>query len=291
MARPLAQDDHAISDWYVLLALVVAVVVVVGAYYVIFAPVPISPPKTAQQGDTVYIDYVGYFANDNLVFDTSLQRVAADNATYPKAYSFTWRSSWSQLQFTIGDGSVIPGFDQGVRGLSAGQTTTVSVPESKGYGPANSALVFVHNLTETVPVRQTMNESEFTSYYGQSAISGSNVSDPVYGWSVTVSVLNGEVTVTNSPYPQESIRPYNAWNAEVLSIDDSASNGAGLITIQNRLDPTMVDKIGAKAPNGQTFYLSAVDPVAGTYTLDFNKQVVGRTLVFQITLVRLTTNY
>lgn len=291
MARPLARDDRALSDWYVLLAVVIAVVVVVGAYYVVFAPTPIAPPATAQQGDTVYIDYVGYFANDNLVFDTSLQRVAADNATYPKAYSFAWRASWSQLQFTIGDGSVIPGFDQGVRGLSVGQATTVSVPESKGYGPAIPALIFVHDLTETVPVRQTMNESQFSSYYGQTASSASNVSDPIYGWSVTVSVLNGLVTVTNSPYPGEAIRPYHAWDADVLSVDDSANNGTGLITVQNHLDPSQVDAIGAKTPNGQTFYLSAVDPVAGTYTLDFNKQVVGRTLVFQVTLVRLSSNY
>ncbi len=291
MARPLARDDAGINDWIVLLVLVVAVVLVVGVYYVIITPPPLKVAARAAQGDSVSIDYVGYFSNDNLVFDTSLQRVAADNATYPKAYSFAWRGSWSALQFTIGDGSVIPGFDNGVRGLAAGQSTTVSVPYSQGYGAPNPALIDVHNLTETVPIRRTMNETQFSSYYGQTAVSGANVSDPIYGWSVTVYILNGEVTVMNSPYPGEVIRPYGAWTANVTAIDSSADNGTGLITITNRLDPSMVDKIGAKAPDGQTFYLSAVDPVAGKYTLNFNKQVVGRTLVFQITLVRLSTNY
>jgi FKBP-type peptidyl-prolyl cis-trans isomerase 2 len=290
MAHPLAKDDRALSDWYVLLALVIAVVVVVGAYYVVFAPVPIKALKTAQQGDSVYIDYIGYFANDNLVFDTSLQHVAADNATYPKAYSFSWRSSYTNLQFTIGDGSVIKGFDDGARGLALGQTTTVSVPYSQGYGPANPSLISVHNLVETVAVRQTMNASAFFSYYGENPVSATNVTDPVYGWSVTVSILNGVITTTNSPYPGEVVHPYQAWAADILGIDDTANNGTGLITIQNHLDPTMIDKVGAKAPNGQTFYLSAVDAVAGTYTLNFNKQVVGRTLVFQITLVRLVSN-
>ncbi len=291
MARPLAKDDAAISDWYVLLALVIAVVVVVGAYYVLFTPAPIPKVTTAQQGDTVYIDYIGYFSNDNLVFDTSLQTVAADNASYPKAFSFAWRSPYQNLQFAIGDGSVIKGFDDGTRGLAVGQSTTVSVPYSEGYGPANPALVHVHNLVETVPVQQTWNESAFLAYYGQSAVSATNVSDPVYGWSVTVSVLGSLVTTTNSPYPGEAIRPYHAWDADVLSIDSTANNGTGLITIQSHLDSTMIDKIGGKAPNGQTFYLSAVDEAAGTYTLNFNKQVVGRTLVFQITLVRLVSNY
>ncbi len=291
MARPLAKDDAAISDWYVLLALVIAVVVVVGAYYVLFTPAPIPKIKTAQQGDSVYIDYIGYFSNDNLVFDTSLPRIAADNASYPKAFSFAWRASYQNLQFAIGDGSVIKGFDDGVRGLAVGQTTTVAVPYSEGYGPANPALIHVHNLVETVPVQQTWNESAFFTYYGQTAVSATNVSDPIYGWSVTVSILGSLVTTTNSPYPGEAIRPYHAWDADVLSIDSTANNGTGLITIQNHLDSTMIDKIGGKAPNGQTFYLSAVDEAAGTYTLDFNKQVVGRTLVFQITLVRLVSNY
>lgn len=291
MARPLARDDAGLSDWIVLFALVIAVVVVVGAYYVVFAPAPITPPQTAQQGDTVNINYIGYFANDNLVFDTSLQSVAQDNVTYPKAYSFSWRSSWQALNFVIGAGTVIPGFSDGVQGLSAGQSTTVSVPENLGYGPASLSLIHVHDLVETVPVHVTMNESGFLSTYGQTPVSATNVTDPVYGWSATVSILGNIVEVTNSPYPGEAVRPYGVWSATVLSIDDTANNGTGVITIQNHLDPSMVDVVGGNAPGGQTFYLSSVDLAAGTYTLNFNKQVVGRTLVFQISVVSISSNF
>jgi hypothetical protein len=291
MARPLARDHEGISDWVVLLALVIAVVVVLGAYYIVFTPQPSPTPLTAQPGDTVSIDYIGYFPNTDLVFDTSLQTVAQDNATHPKAYSFSYRSGYTQLQFTIGDGTVIKGFDEGVRGLTTGQTTTISIPQSLGYGAANPSLIFVHSLVETVPVRVTMNASAFDSYYGQAALSATNVTDPIYGWSATVSILGNTVVVTNSPYPSEAVRPYHAWSAVVLSVDDAANNGTGAITIQNTLDPSLVDKIGGKSPAGQTFYLSAVDPIAGTYTLNFNKQVVGRTLVFQVTLFHLSSPF
>ncbi len=289
MARPLARDDTGISDWVILVALVIAVVVVLGAYYIVFTPQPAPAALKAQVGDQVSIDYIGYFPNTDLVFDTSLQSVALDNATYPKAFSFSFRGSYSPLQFTIGDGSVIKGFDDGVRGLAVGQTSTISVPQDLGYGAADPSLVFVHSLVETVPVRVTMNTSAFDSYYGQTAVSGTNVTDPIYGWSATVSILGNQVVVTNSPYPSEAIRPYRAWNGVVLSIDDSANNGTGVITIQNNLSPNQVDRIGGTDPSGKTFYLSAVDVVAGTYTLNFNKQVVGRTLVFQVTLVKLSS--
>jgi FKBP-type peptidyl-prolyl cis-trans isomerase FkpA len=53
------------------------------------------------------------------------------------------------LSFTIGSGSTIPGFEQGVQGMLVGGTRTVLVPASLGYGasgngsvPPNSGLVF-----------------------------------------------------------------------------------------------------------------------------------------------------
>ncbi len=292
MVRPVRRDESGLSDWIVFLALVVAVAIVLGAYYVLFAVSAPAPQTHAALGDTVYIDYVGTFQNDNLVFDTSVQSVAVDNATYPKAFSFSWRSTYSNLQFTIGDGSVIKGFDEGVRGLAVGQSATVVVPQDLGYGAADPGKVHTYSLIQTVPVRATMNTSAFTSYYNQAPVSNTNVSDPIWGWSVQVSVLNDVVTVTNSPYPSEVLYPYGAtprhlWDAVVLSVDDGANNGIGLITVQNRLDPSVVDKVGGTL-GSQTFYLSAVDPIAGTYTLNFNKQVVGRTLVFQVTLVKLS---
>lgn len=290
MARPLAREESALSDWIVLLALVIAVIIVLGVYYVVFTVRPSAPPVRVQQGDQISVDYIGSFQSSGLVFDTSIQSVGADNATYPKAFSFSWKSSWSPLQFTIGDHSVVTGFDQGVRGLSLGQTTTIIVAPALGYGPSTPGAIVLHNIIETVPVRVTMNESAFQKYYGQVALSDTNVTDPVYGWSATVSILNGLVTVTNSPYPSEPIHPYGAWGAVVLSVDDTANNGTGVITVQNHVDPSMVDKVGGKTPDGKTFYLAAVDPSGGTYTVDFDKQVVGRTLVFQVSLVQIISS-
>ncbi len=292
MVLRLRRDDSGLSDWIVLLALVVAVAVVLGAYYVLFATTPPAAAKQAGLGDTVYIDYIGTFQNDNLVFDTSIQAVALDNATYPKAFSFTTRSSYSPLQFTIGDGSVVKGFDEGVRGLSVGQTATILVPQDAGYGPADSSKIQTYSLNQTFPVHKTMNASAFNAYYGQAAVSNTNVTDPIWGWSVQVFILNNVISVTNSPYPSELLHPYHAtpadvWTAVVLSVDDSANNGTGLITVQNHLDPSMIDRVGGTF-QGQTFYLSAVDPTGATYTLNYNKQVVGRTLVFQVTLTKLS---
>lgn len=287
MVQRLSRDTSAVSGWVLLIALIIAVVVVLGAYYAYFTPGATPTTIFAGQGDSIHIDYVGTFQETGLVFDTSNESVARDNASYPKAFSFTWHSSWTPLSFTVGDGSVIKGFDNGVRGLAQGQSTTISVPPALGYGAADPSKIFVHKLLESVPVRATMNESAFAAYYRASPVSGSQVLDPIYNWPVLVEDVNGIVTITNSPVPGQTVHPYRLWTGTVTSVDDTAANGTGEIWIQNALDASRVDIVGGTAPNGLQFYLSAVDAVAGTYTVNFNRQVVGRTLVFQITVVQL----
>ncbi len=54
------------------------------------------------------------------------------------------------LEFTVGAGEMIPGFDYGVKGMKVGGTRMITIPPELGYGsraqgdkiPANSTLVF-----------------------------------------------------------------------------------------------------------------------------------------------------
>lgn len=68
----------------------------------------------AKQGDTVRVNYTGKL-QDGTVFDTSLDR--------------------SPLQFTLGKGRLIGGFEQAVLGMSAGEKKTVLIPSDQAYGP------------------------------------------------------------------------------------------------------------------------------------------------------------
>lgn len=74
----------------------------------------------ANQGKTVKVHYTGKL-DDGKVFDTSRER--------------------DPLEFTIGEGRVIPGFETGVMGMEVGQTTTIKVPPDQGYGPRRDDLV------------------------------------------------------------------------------------------------------------------------------------------------------
>jgi peptidylprolyl isomerase len=68
----------------------------------------------AKRGDVVRVHYTAR-VEDGAVFDTSIDR-------HP-------------LRFTIGDGQVIPGFDQAVVGMQPGETKTAHIPMDEAYGP------------------------------------------------------------------------------------------------------------------------------------------------------------
>ena len=85
-----------------------------------------TQPNAAANGDTVYVDYTGSL-QDGTVFDTSIQSVA-QKANLPP------RPSYSPLNFVVGAGQMIQGFDEAVVGMKAGDEKTVTIPPEKAYG-------------------------------------------------------------------------------------------------------------------------------------------------------------
>lgn len=74
----------------------------------------------AKSGDTVRIHYTGTL-KDGSVFDSSDGR--------------------DPLEFQLGSGQVIPGFDDGVTGMSVGEKKTIEIPCDQAYGPINPAMM------------------------------------------------------------------------------------------------------------------------------------------------------
>jgi peptidyl-prolyl cis-trans isomerase B (cyclophilin B) len=84
-----------------------------------------------EPGDRVAIEYVGRF-EDGTVFGTSTYAVAADHGL--AAAEERDPDDYGPLTFTVGEGEVIEGLDDAVRGLSVGEEATVTVPPEAAYG-------------------------------------------------------------------------------------------------------------------------------------------------------------
>ena len=46
------------------------------------------------------------------------------------------------LEFTVGSGQVIKGFDEGVKGMQRGEKKTVEIPVGDAYGEKNNEMIF-----------------------------------------------------------------------------------------------------------------------------------------------------
>ncbi|MBV9210939.1 MAG: peptidylprolyl isomerase [Acidobacteria bacterium] len=79
-------------------------------------------PEQAKKGDTVRVHYEGRFT-DGQVFDSS--------------------AGGEPLEFELGSGQVIAGFDEGVTGMSVGDKKLIEIEAEDAYGARNEALTSV----------------------------------------------------------------------------------------------------------------------------------------------------
>src|SRR2546428_12817409 len=143
MARSLRRDDRGVSTLWSFIGVVVLVAAILGVYYGYVVPKFAPPPLRAQSGDRVQVDYIGTFAENGLVFDTSLQAIAKDNASYPKAFMFAWHGEYSPLPVTIGSGGGVPGFAIGIQSPAAGGSKTIVGPPPPRSRPPGPPQIFV----------------------------------------------------------------------------------------------------------------------------------------------------
>lgn len=92
--------------------------------------------ETADRGETVLVHYTGWL-QDGTRFDSS-------------------RDKSAPFRFSLGEGRVIQGWEQGVEGMQAGEKRLLHIPAELAYGdrqrgpiPANSPLIFEVELLAT----------------------------------------------------------------------------------------------------------------------------------------------
>lgn len=76
----------------------------------------------AESGNTVKVHYTGKLKEDGSVFDSSLERN-------------------EPLEFTIGQGNMIPGFESAVSGMKVGDTKVADIPVDSAYGSRRDDMV------------------------------------------------------------------------------------------------------------------------------------------------------
>lgn len=93
----------------------------------------VAPPEGAKVGDNVSVLYAGKL-QDGTEFDSSAKH------------------GGDPIEFILGKGMVIKGWDEGLQGMQVGEKRTLVIPPSLGYGETGAGGVIPPNATLTFDV-------------------------------------------------------------------------------------------------------------------------------------------
>ena len=106
--------------------------------------------QQVKKGDTIKVHYHGKLV-DGTTFDSSEGR--------------------EPLEFEVGSGMVIPGFDEGVTDMAVGDKKTVSIPADEAYGPKQEDMImefprerFPAEMVPEVGMQLNMNNGQGQSF-------------------------------------------------------------------------------------------------------------------------------
>ena len=219
----------------------------------------------AKSGDVVEVRYTGSL-DSGKVFDSNVKEIAEENNLTKTAYPL--------LKFTLGAGMVIKGFDEGIKDMKIGDEKTVEISPEDAYG------VYKAELVETLPDE---NEIYMDKYYEISKLlldedvkEGDIIElDDVLWGSEVVNMTDDIVTVM--PAVEVGDVYDLSINANQVRIDEVNEDNIKVIQIVNLEEGAIV-----RTDKG---FGRVIDVGTGFYKIDFNHELAGKKLIFDIKMV------
>lgn len=148
------------------------------------SPAPNEDGLIAEEGDLVTVFYRGALASDGTIFDQNWE----DPEKLP-------------MVFGIGMAEVVPGFEEGVRGMKVGEVRKVQIPSALGYGSAGSGAIPPNaDLEFEIKLLYIVKEDDLGAYDVESSTEGTG---PAVKRGDTVSI-NYRITYLNGKLVDDS---------------------------------------------------------------------------------------
>jgi len=179
-----------------------------------------------------------------------------------------------EVDFTVGAGEMIPGFDEAIAGMKPGEEKTFTVPPDKAYGEPDPSLVIDVPLTRLINKTVEITTDEFRSTFGEDPVPGKTYFQEGMVWNITVVSVDGNTTVVEHA-PEDGAVVESPYGTEKVTV------------LNDSLSITLTPQVGAVV---STVYgdvrIASAD--ADSMSLDFNHPLAGKTLTFKVTLVNVS---
>jgi FKBP-type peptidyl-prolyl cis-trans isomerase 2 len=223
--------------------------------------------EEVEVGDTVGLNYIGML-EDGKVFDTTLKEVA-DDLTIPKSGTFTPKRAYNPFTFTVGEGGVISGFEEGVIGMKVEEQKEIVIPPEDGYGNWSEDKVKTFPRIMKVAVIETARMNEIKGETGLNQFV-ENQTFPWRYWEARVIRVTDDIVVLRNEVSDMTL------SSDVGPLEIKVEYGTITMTISPTLDEVVTTRVGTAKVN----FINETD-----FSLDYNHPLAGETLVFNVTVL------
>jgi len=235
--------------WIIVVSILVVIGLAVAGYIYLGSKNSISMTDTGStgktvvsSGDTISVDYVGRL-EDGTIFDSSLEEFAKQMKNYTSGRTF------EPLEFTVGAGQMIPGFDAGVVGMKLGEKKTLTIAPKDAYGEPKEQEIDAKYLqdvfTETVP-RENFKDVVIQTV-PKSAL-GENGKDLVVGKVIEAGSMKAKVTAIEGDNVTVDIENTgNPFYGKKLAVGLTGEFEGNTVTVKKLDDKEVVIEVNNKA--------------------------------------------
>lgn len=288
---------------YLYFGLILVALVVVAGIVLLSGPQQPAPPVesevVAKYGDLVLFDYV-VKDEGGKVIDTSVKQVAAGAGLLVEGKSYVPAQAVLQPDAS----GLVKGVESALVGMREGSEKNVTLSPSEAYGEWKGTRLVTIPRESVISRVQTYEVSALVEMAGiqeSELVEGANVT--LSGWQATVvERANGTVRVRNNPEQGQSFAIPSAAMGVKISYGDYVSDEKlfvtplrGTVTEVNESEM----KYSLEALNATKYYKQDAKGVVvearlysaneSSIVLDYNHPLAGKTLAYQLKLVKITT--
>ncbi len=295
-----AKENNSWIVWTLIIG-----VVVIAALIFYLVKNPYGEPKIVANDTVVSVNYIGKLENGTL-FDTS------DVDAAKAAGIYNPQRDYEPLTFTIGQGQMIKGFEQGVLGMRKGEKKTLTIKPEDAYGSYDNKNLEVVPRVDTINKSQQIDRNlnvtitDFKQVFNQDPNVSGEYSAPQSLWNYTVvNIIEDRVFLRIAAKAGQIIQnPQLPWKSTIIGLDNDKIYIMHLATIGQVIPTSLgnatIDTFGDKI-------LIVLQPVKGStivtqfgqevrvkdfnqtdVIIDMNHPLAGKTLKFDIEVVNIT---
>lgn len=245
---------------------IIAAAIVVALLILLLVIKLLAVPRV-EEGSLVSADYTLYL-EDGTVYSTSVESIGVAAGL--------GEADYTPLNFTVGNGELIAGFEEELLGLREGSKKKFTLTPDRAYGYRSDESLREFNRDINLTRYSNISIESYEKAFKNVPKIGEKVKLPGLGWNFEVVSVSSDQVMLGTLFNQGDLinLPLVNWESEILGMDDE------LVFV--RQNPSVGNFIST--PTNPKFAV-VIDVGDDTFIADANNPLAGKTITFEVEVI------